>query len=64
MRPPPRVSAWLALLLGGALAGCRPPESERQPGEPGADVGNRGAEVTLHERREPFYDTPDRHPGR
>lgn len=61
---PARASAWIALLLGGALAGCSPPESERRPGEAGADVGNRGAEVTLHERSEPFHDTPDRRPGR
>ena len=64
MRLRPRASVWLMLLSVGALAGCRPPESERRPGEPGADVGNRGEVVTLHERREPFYDTPDRHAGR
>jgi hypothetical protein len=62
LRPPAR--GWLVLVLGGALAGCRPPESERRPGEAGADVGNRGAEITLHEQREPFHDTPDRHVGR
>jgi hypothetical protein len=60
----PRASVWLVLLVGGALSGCRPPESERRPGEPGADVGNRGERVTLHERREPFHDTPNRLAGR
>lgn len=53
-----------AALLACALAACRPPESERRPGEAGADVGNREGEVTLHERREPFHETPDRRPGR
>ena len=47
----------LIVLLAGA-AGCSSPEANRQRGQPGADVGNRGRIVRLHEGAEPFAKTP------
>jgi hypothetical protein len=63
VRRAPRTRALLAAIAAALLAGCQSPESERRPGESGADVGNRGSEITLHERSEPFHDTPDRGAG-
>ena len=41
------------------LLGCTSPEATRARGEgPGADVGNRGAIVEMHEGSKPFHDTP------
>ena len=41
------------------LLGCTSPEATRARGEgPGADVGNRGAIVEMHEGSKPFYETP------
>lgn len=46
----------LALLL---LAGCTSPEAERtRGGGPGADVGNRGNPVVMHEGSRPYAGTP------
>ena len=43
-----------------ALAGCDSPEASRvRGGGPGADTGNRGAELLMHEGSEPYYKTPD-----
>ena len=51
----------LALAVAcAALVACSPPESTRRRGEPGADVGNRGENLVLHERRDPFHATPRR----
>jgi len=47
----------IGLLL--SLAGCTSPEATRaRGGGPGADVGNRGEIVELHEGSKPFYETP------
>ena len=48
-----------SILLVAALAGCASPEAQRsRGGGPGADVGNRGSVVELHEGAEPYYETP------
>jgi hypothetical protein len=48
-------------LLAALLVGCQSPEARRQPGGgPGADVGNRGAVVQMHEGSQPYYETPGR----
>jgi hypothetical protein len=47
-----------SVLLAAALAGCTSPEAHRtRAGGPGADVGNRGPVVVLHEGAEPYYET-------
>ena len=47
----------VALLL--YLAGCASPETMRTRGSgPGADVGNRGKTVQMHEGSRPFDKTP------
>ncbi|MGQ0749381.1 MAG: hypothetical protein ACT4PS_02485 [Betaproteobacteria bacterium] len=47
-----------------ALAGCTSPEATRtQGGGPGADTGNRGEVVRMHEGSRPFYKTPHVAPG-
>jgi hypothetical protein len=53
--------ARLILLVVAALTAiaCTSPEATRQRGGgPGADVGNRGPVVQLHEGSRPYYDTP------
>lgn len=46
-----------------ALAGCTSPESTRvMAGGPGADTGNRGAELRMHEGSLQFFGTPDLNP--
>jgi hypothetical protein len=51
-----------ALLLGGMIVGlcaCTSPETVRtRGGGPGADVGNRSAEVEIHAGARPYYRTP------
>lgn len=48
-----------SVLLVAALAGCASPEARRiRGGGPGADVGNHGPVVILHEGAEPYYKTP------
>ena len=54
----------LALITVAALvfylAACASPETTRtRGGGPGADVGNRGKDVDMHERSRPFWKTPD-----
>jgi len=47
----------LALAFG--LAACTSPESTRTQGHgPGADVGNRGDTVRMHEGSKPYEKTP------
>lgn len=49
----------LCMLALAALAACTSPESTRvRGGGPGADVGNRGSVVLLHEGAQPFWHTP------
>jgi hypothetical protein len=46
--------------LGLYLAACASPEATRtRGGGPGADVGNRGKDVDMHEGSRPFWKTPD-----
>jgi hypothetical protein len=48
-----------ALAAAAALAACTSPEAERvRGGGPGADVGNRGAPVVMHEGSRPYAGTP------
>jgi hypothetical protein len=60
--------AVLMLLIGcAAVVGCVSPETTRTRGDgPGADVGNKGPTVKLHEGSDPFWKTPhrihDQHP--
>jgi hypothetical protein len=53
---------WLILAL--AVAACSPEAGRTRGGGPGADVGNRGAEIDLHGRENMFDKTPLRKPGR
>jgi hypothetical protein len=49
----------LALAAVLIVAGCTSPETKRtRGGGAGADVGNRGSNVELHEGAEPYYQTP------
>jgi hypothetical protein len=51
------VISLIALLLG--IYGCTSPEQTRtRGGGPGADPGNRGKIVRLHEGARPFEKTP------
>jgi hypothetical protein len=53
------VKRAVALLLLAALAACESPEAARTRGEgPGADVGNRGDVVRMHEGSQPYSNTP------
>jgi hypothetical protein len=54
----------LALITVAALvfylAACASPEATRtRGGGPGADVGNRGKDVDMHEGSRPCWKTPD-----
>jgi hypothetical protein len=57
-----RIALKLLLLIGCVgLAGCTSPETRRSRGSgPGADVGNRPAQVKMHEGSDPYWKTPDR----
>ena len=47
------------LIAFAALAACVSPETTRtRGGGPGADVGNRGKVVEMHEGSQPFWKTP------
>jgi hypothetical protein len=46
-------------LIAALLAACTSPESTRtRGGGPGADTGNRGAVVLMHEGAKPYQNTP------
>ena len=50
----------LLLVTAIVLAACTSPESTRtRGGGPGADKGNRGEVVMMHEGSKPFAGTPD-----
>ena len=47
-----------------ALAGCESPEATRtRGGGPGADPGNRPADVKMHEGSQQYWETPVLIPG-
>jgi hypothetical protein len=47
------------VLVALALAACASPEATRmRAGGPGADVGNHGPTVQMHDGSEPFWRTP------
>ena len=49
----------LLTALSFCLVGCASPETARtRGGGPGADVGNRGKFVEMHEGSQPFWKTP------
>ena len=53
------MKAWPLFAAIAALAGCSSPESDRvRGGGPGADVGNRGKPVVMHEGSSPYAGTP------
>jgi formate-dependent nitrite reductase membrane component NrfD len=53
------------LLLALALTACASPEARRvRGGGPGADVGNVGRTVEMHEGSRPYWNTPDLIAGR
>jgi hypothetical protein len=56
----------IPLTLGAALlvAACTSPEAERtRGGGPGADRGNRGDVVLMHEGSKPYHGTPKLQPA-
>lgn len=54
-----RALAAAVLVASVAVAACTSPEATRlRAGGPGADVGNRRAEVRMHEGSRPFWGTP------
>lgn len=49
----------IALFAALALAACTSPEATRlRAGGPGADVGNRGPVVAMHQGSQPYWHTP------
>jgi hypothetical protein len=55
-----RLALITVAALGFYLAACASPETRRtRGGGPGADVGNRGKDVDMHEGSRPFWKTPD-----
>ena len=56
---------WLISLVLIFIAACTSPESTRvRGGGPGADKGNRGEEVLMHEGSKPYANTPHLTPTR
>lgn len=52
---------WILLVAGLAIAGCTSPEATRQRGGgPGGDIGNRPAQVLMHEGSRQYWETPVR----
>lgn len=59
------MSRWLVLLAAAAVTACTSPEAERvRGGGPGADVGNRGNPVVMHEGSQPYALTPNLIPAK
>jgi hypothetical protein len=49
----------LLMITSAVIAGCTSPESTRsRGGGPGADLGNRGSIVRMHEGSRPYEQTP------
>jgi hypothetical protein len=54
-----RRALGLALALAGVLVACTSPEATRmRAGGPGADTGNHGRVVQMHEGSSPYWRTP------
>ncbi len=54
----------IALVLVLLVAACASPEAHRtRGGGPGADVGNRGVVVHMHQGARPYWGTPCRTVG-
>jgi len=53
-----RSKAALLLVALLALAACSPEATRTRGGGPGADVGNHGQPVQLHERNDPAFHEP------
>jgi hypothetical protein len=52
------MSRLLLVLAAAAFVGCTSPEADRvRGGGPGADVGNRGHPIVMHEGSVPYADT-------
>ena len=57
--------AFLLVIVCAWLSACSSPETKRtRGGGPGADVGNRGAFINMHEGSRPFYQTPQLIPAK
>jgi len=55
---------WLIAVAAAAVAACSSPELDRvRGGGPGADKGNRGDPVVMHEGSNPYEGTPKLIPG-
>jgi hypothetical protein len=53
------VKRWFLALAAVAVVACTSPESTRtRGGSPGADKGNRGDVVLMHEGSKPYANTP------
>ncbi len=51
----------VTLMASAVCMGCESPEQVRtRGGGPGADPGNRPANVRMHEGSDPFWRTPER----
>jgi hypothetical protein len=49
----------LLTIIAAVVAGCTSPETNRtRGGGPGADLGNRGSIVRMHEGAKPYENTP------
>jgi hypothetical protein len=58
-RPASSVHLYAGLVLAGLCLGCTSPEATRtRGGGPGADVGNRGEIVSMHDGSDPYWATP------
>ena len=54
-----KVTTFATLIFLAAFSACVSPETQRsRGGTAGADVGNRGQVLKMHEGAEPFYKTP------
>jgi hypothetical protein len=59
------IAVFMLLVGCAAVVGCVSPETTRTRGDgPGADVGNKGPTVKLHEGSDPFWKTPLRIPDK
>ena len=53
------MNRWVVPVAVAALAACTSPEAERiRGGGPGADVGNRGSPIVMHEGSVSYADSP------